>query len=45
VPCFRAATPIRAAESSQRIDRIRQDDLVWSRDEHDPDGLLVLKRV
>ncbi len=43
--CFAAGTPIRTPEGSKRIEDIRRGDLVLSRDEHDPDGLVVAKVV
>jgi hypothetical protein len=43
--CFTARMLLRAEEGKRRVDSIREGDLVWSRDEHDPYGPLVLKRV
>lgn len=43
--CFAAGTPIRTPFGSQRIESIRVGDLVLSRDEHNPSGLVVAQRV
>ncbi len=43
--CFAAGTPIRWECGSKLIEEVREGDLVWSRNEFDPDGPVVLKRV
>jgi RHS repeat-associated protein len=43
--CFAAGTPIRYEFGSKMVEDVREGDLLWSRDEFDPDGELVLKRV
>jgi hypothetical protein len=43
--CFTAEMLLLWQYGKKRADTIVADDLLWSRDEHDPDGPLVLKRV
>jgi hypothetical protein len=43
--CFAAGTPLRTPEGSRNIEDIRVGDLVLSRDEHNPDGLVVAQTV
>jgi hypothetical protein len=43
--CFTGDMLLRCEGGKKRADAIREGDLLWSRDEHDPDGPLVLKRV
>ncbi len=43
--CFTGRMLSRTAEGKKRVDAIREGDLVWSRDENDPYGPLVLKAV
>jgi hypothetical protein len=45
VACFAAKTPILCAGGSQFVEDIRENDLVWSRDEHNSNGPVELKRV
>ncbi len=43
--CFAAGTPLRTPTGSRLIEDIRVGDLVLSRDEHDPNGLVVAQTV
>ena len=43
--CFAAGTPLRTPDGSCNIEDIRAGDLVLSRDEHRPDGLVVAQTV
>ncbi len=43
--CFTGRMLMRTAEGKKRVDAIREGDLVWSRDENDPYGKLMLKAV
>jgi hypothetical protein len=43
--CFTGDMLLHCEGGKKRADTIREGDLLWSRDEHDPDGPLVLKRV
>ncbi len=43
--CFSAGTPIRTPEGSRLIEELRVGDMVLSRDEHNPDGVIVAQRV
>jgi hypothetical protein len=43
--CFAAGTPLRTPEGSRNIEDVRVGDLVLSRDEHNPDGLVVAQTV
>ena len=43
--CFARGTPVRTPGGSTRIEDLKAGDLVLSRDEHDPDGPVVAKRV
>jgi len=43
--CFTGDMLLLCEGGKKRADAIREGDRLWSRDEHDPDGPLVLKRV
>ncbi|MHB1425942.1 MAG: polymorphic toxin-type HINT domain-containing protein, partial [Gemmataceae bacterium] len=43
--CFTGDMLLLSREGKKRAEAIREGDLLWSRDEFDPDGPLVLKRV
>ncbi len=43
--CFTGDMLLRCEGGKKRADAIREGDLLWSRDEHDPDGPLMLKHV
>jgi hypothetical protein len=43
--CFTGDMLLLCEGGKKRADAIREGDQLWSRDEHDPDGPLVLKRV
>jgi hypothetical protein len=43
--CFAAGTPLRTPDGAKPIETVRPGDLVLSRDEGRPDGLVVAKRV
>ncbi len=43
--CFTGRMLMRTAAGKKRVDAIREGDLVWSRDENDPYGKLMLKEV
>jgi hypothetical protein len=43
--CFAAGTPLRTPTGSVMIENVRVGDLVLSRDEHNPDGLVVAQTV
>src|SRR5579875_2977405 len=43
--CFTGYMLLLCEGGKNRADAIREGDQLWSRDEHDPDGPLVLKRV
>jgi hypothetical protein len=43
--CFAAGTPLRTPDGSKLIEQFRPGDLVLSRDEHDPEGLVVARLV
>ncbi len=43
--CFTGDMLLLCEGGKKRADAIREGDLLWSQDEHDPDGPLVLKRV
>jgi hypothetical protein len=43
--CFAAGTPLRTPWGSVKIEDVRVGDLVLSRDEHNPDGVVVAQEV
>jgi len=45
MPCFPAGTPIRTAHGHLPIEEVKTGDLVLSRDQNDPVGIVSLKRV